>query len=215
MTRTATFGEARLELRRREYALLAHLAREPYRVFTRAELLSGVWGYQISTTRTVDSHASRLRRTLKRAGAGVCRSATRPPVSMTMRSWLKQCASFVRGERRGERPVEPLHSGRQRAAWRAGGGRPTAPLALLLAAVHNGDFESVACPQLIQEVREGLQKPYFRAKLNALEAMEAVERCRGVLGVVQPLLAGQAAHRHPTLFDQLVEQARDTRRKLP
>lgn len=48
------------------------------------------------------------------------------------------------------------------------GGRPTAPRALLLAAVHNGDFESVACPQLIQEVREGLQKPYFRAKLNAL-----------------------------------------------
>lgn len=54
-------------------------------------------------------------------------------------------------------------------------GKPTAPPALLLAAIHNGDFESVACPQLIQEVREGLQKPYFRAKLNALEAMEAVE----------------------------------------
>lgn len=69
VTRTATFGEARLELRRREYALLAHLAREPRRVFTRAELLSGVWGYQISTTRTVNSHASRLRRALTRAGA--------------------------------------------------------------------------------------------------------------------------------------------------
>lgn len=54
-------------------------------------------------------------------------------------------------------------------------GRTTAPPALLLAAAHNGDFEAVACPQLIQEVRDGLQKPYFRAKLNALEAMEAVE----------------------------------------
>jgi hypothetical protein len=49
------------------------------------------------------------------------------------------------------------------------------PPALLLAAIHNGDLEAVACPLLIQEVREGLQKRYFPAKLNALEAMEAVE----------------------------------------
>jgi uncharacterized protein len=54
-------------------------------------------------------------------------------------------------------------------------GRPSAPPALLLAGVHNGDIEAVACPLLIQEIREGLQKPYFRTRLNALEAMEAVE----------------------------------------
>lgn len=62
-------AQAPLELRRREYALLAHLAREPSRVFTRAELLRDVWGYQIGGTRTVDSHASRLRRVLAQAGA--------------------------------------------------------------------------------------------------------------------------------------------------
>jgi uncharacterized protein len=57
-------------------------------------------------------------------------------------------------------------------------GRPTSPPAMLLAAVHNGDLEAVACSLLIQEVRDGLQKPYFRAKLNALEAMEAVEAAK-------------------------------------
>jgi uncharacterized protein len=54
-------------------------------------------------------------------------------------------------------------------------GGPNAPPALLLASVHNGEVEAVGCPLLINEVREGLQKPYFRAQLNALEAMEAVE----------------------------------------
>ncbi len=54
-------------------------------------------------------------------------------------------------------------------------GRPSAPPALLLAGVHNGDIEAVACPLLIQEVEEGLQKPYFHTRLNALEAIEAVE----------------------------------------
>lgn len=68
-TRIASFAETPLELRRREYALLAHLAQDPCRVFTRAELLREVWGYQIAATRTVDSHASRLRRTLAQAGA--------------------------------------------------------------------------------------------------------------------------------------------------
>ena len=54
-----------LDLRRMEFALLVHLAREPERVFTKAELLSAVWGYGSSgSTRTVDSHASRLRRKL-------------------------------------------------------------------------------------------------------------------------------------------------------
>jgi DNA-binding response OmpR family regulator len=57
-----------LLLRRMEFALLLHLARDPDRVFTRGELLAAVWGYRAAgATRTVDSHASRLRR---RLGAG-------------------------------------------------------------------------------------------------------------------------------------------------
>jgi DNA-binding response OmpR family regulator len=54
-----------LPLRRLEYALLLHLAREPQRVFAKEDLLRAVWGYPTSVcTRTLDSHASRLRRKL-------------------------------------------------------------------------------------------------------------------------------------------------------
>jgi DNA-binding response OmpR family regulator len=54
-----------VELSAKEYDLLLALAGEPSRVFTRAELLRAVWGYQtFGRTRTLDSHASRLRRKL-------------------------------------------------------------------------------------------------------------------------------------------------------
>ena len=58
-----------LELRRQEYELLLFLASDPRRVFHKQELLKGVWGYRSTgTTRTLDSHASRLRRKLDAAG---------------------------------------------------------------------------------------------------------------------------------------------------
>jgi len=57
-------------LRRLEFELLVHLARDPERVFAKDELLRTVWGYRSSgSTRTVDSHASRLRRKLDVDGA--------------------------------------------------------------------------------------------------------------------------------------------------
>lgn len=69
-TQTVSYGTRCVELRRREYALLLHLAHEPTRVFTKAELLQGVWGYPSDDkSRTLDSHASRLRRRLAEAGA--------------------------------------------------------------------------------------------------------------------------------------------------
>jgi DNA-binding response OmpR family regulator len=68
-TRTVIYGSTPVELRRREYALLLYLARDPTRVIPKPELLLHVWGYPSQdTTRTVDSHASRLR--CKLAGAG-------------------------------------------------------------------------------------------------------------------------------------------------
>jgi DNA-binding response OmpR family regulator len=68
--RTATFAGVRVELRPREFALLAHLARDPTRVHNRHDLLQAVWGYRVvGSTRTLDSHASRLRRKLASAGA--------------------------------------------------------------------------------------------------------------------------------------------------
>jgi DNA-binding response OmpR family regulator len=58
-----------VDLRRLEFELLVHLAGDPERVFGKQELLRTVWGYRSSgSTRTVDSHASRLRRKLQERG---------------------------------------------------------------------------------------------------------------------------------------------------
>lgn len=64
-TRLVTVEDRHVELRRMEFELLVHLAREPERVFAKSELLQAVWRYRSGgCTRTVDSHASRLRRRL-------------------------------------------------------------------------------------------------------------------------------------------------------
>jgi DNA-binding response OmpR family regulator len=56
-------------LSKKEYALLRALAAEPTRVFTREELLRGVWGFRsLGHTRTLDSHAFRLRHKLSGSG---------------------------------------------------------------------------------------------------------------------------------------------------
>ncbi len=71
-TRDARVDGRRVELAQKEYELLLCLAREPDRVFTKAELLLDVWGFRVAgRTRTLDSHASRLRRKLRDAGAPV------------------------------------------------------------------------------------------------------------------------------------------------
>ncbi len=58
-----------VDLRRLEFELLTHLASDPERVFGKQELLRAVWGYRsCGSTRTVDSHASRLRRKLEEGG---------------------------------------------------------------------------------------------------------------------------------------------------
>jgi len=52
----------RIELSQKEFALLRALATDPTRVLTKQELLRDVWGYRtLGTTRTLDSHACRLR----------------------------------------------------------------------------------------------------------------------------------------------------------
>jgi DNA-binding response OmpR family regulator len=70
LARTASLRSRPLPLRRMEYELLARLAREPDRVFGRTELLQEIWRYRSSgSTRTVDTHASRLRTKLRNADA--------------------------------------------------------------------------------------------------------------------------------------------------
>ena len=65
LARQAWLHGTPLRLSRREFAFLRALAGDPSRVFTREELLRGVWGYPtVGATRTVDSHAYRLRQKL-------------------------------------------------------------------------------------------------------------------------------------------------------
>lgn len=57
-----------LPLPAKEFDLLVALAREPDRMQEKQELLRRIWGYrQPGSTRTLDSHASRLRRRLEAA----------------------------------------------------------------------------------------------------------------------------------------------------
>ncbi len=68
--RVVRVNGADVHLRRLEFELLALLASEPERVFTRAEITRAVWGGSSrGSGRTIDSHASRLRRRLAGAGA--------------------------------------------------------------------------------------------------------------------------------------------------
>lgn len=70
VTRRVTVGEREVRLANKEFALLRALAAEPHRVFTKHELLRDVWGFRAEgRTRTLDSHASRLRRKLDPDGA--------------------------------------------------------------------------------------------------------------------------------------------------
>jgi DNA-binding response OmpR family regulator len=59
----------RVMLSQKEFALLRQLATEPTRVWTKRELLRDVWGFRAyGATRTLDSHACRLRQKLAARG---------------------------------------------------------------------------------------------------------------------------------------------------
>jgi DNA-binding response OmpR family regulator len=70
-TRRVTVGGEAIALAGREYDLLVALAADSARVFTKEELLRDVWGFRsLGRTRTLDSHASRLRRKLNAPTGG-------------------------------------------------------------------------------------------------------------------------------------------------
>jgi len=63
--RRVRVGEREVGLSNKEFSLLRALAADPTRVFSKEELLRDVWGFRsLGHTRTLDSHASRLRRKL-------------------------------------------------------------------------------------------------------------------------------------------------------
>ncbi len=69
VTRDVRLHGERIVLSKKEFALLRALAGDPTRVYTREELLRSVWGFRtMCATRTLDSHAFRLRRKLGGAG---------------------------------------------------------------------------------------------------------------------------------------------------
>jgi DNA-binding response OmpR family regulator len=73
--RRVTVGRIPVPLAAKEYELLVKLAVEPSRVFTKEQLLREVWGFRsLGRTRTLDSHASRLRRKLAAAGGDFVRN---------------------------------------------------------------------------------------------------------------------------------------------
>ena len=64
-TRTVSVDGVAVPLAGKEYELLLKLMTDPTRVFTKEQLLREVWGFRsLGRTRTLDSHASRLRRKL-------------------------------------------------------------------------------------------------------------------------------------------------------
>ncbi len=66
LRREAQLAGRSLELRAQEFDLLATLARQPGRVFTREQLLHMAWGFDFyGQTRTVDVHVAHLRRKLE------------------------------------------------------------------------------------------------------------------------------------------------------
>src|SRR5262245_3802380 len=64
-TRRVHVRDSAVLLSAKELELVAKLAPEPQRVFTKEELLREVWGYRaLGRTRTLESHASRVRKKL-------------------------------------------------------------------------------------------------------------------------------------------------------
>jgi len=71
-SRVATVAGRAVKLSHKEFALLVRLASDPTRVFTRVELLRDIWDWPPSMrTRTLDAHASRLRRKLRAFAPGM------------------------------------------------------------------------------------------------------------------------------------------------
>ena len=64
-TRRVHVRDAPVFLSAKEFELVAKLASQPHRVWTKEELLRDVWGFRaLGRTRTLESHASRVRKKL-------------------------------------------------------------------------------------------------------------------------------------------------------
>ena len=84
VSRTVRAGGKGVALSAKEYDLLVALAEDPECVFEKEQLLRDVWGFRsLGRTRTLDSHASRLRRKLAAAGGDFVRNVWGVGYSLT------------------------------------------------------------------------------------------------------------------------------------
>jgi len=68
--RRVEVGGKEVRLTAHEFEVIALLATDPNRVFTKQELMKAIWGSEGNgASRTLDSHASRARNKLRKAGA--------------------------------------------------------------------------------------------------------------------------------------------------
>ena len=103
---TAKLNGKALDLTFKEFELLKFLAQHPGRVFSRAQLLQEVWGYDYyGGTRTVDVHVRRLR-----AKLGPEHEAMIGTVRNVGYKFVRQPTSPDRGRRRPSRPRSPSTS---------------------------------------------------------------------------------------------------------
>ncbi len=89
----ARVGSGAVQLTEMEFQLLALLARNPGRLFTRSEILHRVWGYRVryqTDGRVVDAHVARLREKIE-ANPG------RPELILDVRGSGFMCAAPVAG----------------------------------------------------------------------------------------------------------------------
>jgi DNA-binding response OmpR family regulator len=74
-------GEGKIDLKPKEFDLLAYLMKNRARVLTRPQIMQAVWGYDgFDTTRTVDVHVGRLRSKIED-------SPEHPRLILTMRGY--------------------------------------------------------------------------------------------------------------------------------
>jgi len=70
LAHTVTWKKQPFNLTPTEFSLLAHLARHPDRVYSRAQLAEFLFGYEsITEDRTIDAHVKNLRQKLQSSGA--------------------------------------------------------------------------------------------------------------------------------------------------
>ena len=99
-----------------EFRLLEFLMQAPGRVFSREQLLDGVWGQDVYVDeRTVDVHIGRLRKALNRRQRCAIRSAPcAAPATPSTR--VRRLTGFGNRKRKEARPCRPLCRSRDRAS---------------------------------------------------------------------------------------------------